>query len=133
MSFKVNKGLLHYFTLINDPVCQALLPWLSKFVRFDWSIIEPKTLPMRLFILCLLSLLLGATLHAQDADGFDLFGVLTKPYGNKCSLITLDTLADAKTLGDLRRQYPESWVAEYLEVIIRSECGGEVRVDRMQP
>lgn len=55
--------------------------------------------------------------------GFDVFGTQTNPYSDQYSIITLDTLAEAKTLGDMNRWYRASWVDSYIKVEIASTCG----------
>ncbi len=63
----------------------------------------------------------------SQAVGYDVFGTQTNPRRGPYSLLTLDTLQEAKTLKDINARYRPSWVATYLSVEIASNCQGMVK------
>lgn len=60
--------------------------------------------------------------------GYTVFGTQTNPYSVPgYSLITLDSLEEAKTLSDIHALYRSSWVARYIGVEIATTCQGVVK------
>ncbi|GJM34571.1 MAG: hypothetical protein DHS20C18_35720 [Saprospiraceae bacterium] len=59
--------------------------------------------------------------------GYDVFGTHTNPHIGPYSLITLDTLKEAKTLNDIHAMYRSFWVASYIAVEVSSTCKGIVK------
>ncbi|MEO0876526.1 MAG: TonB C-terminal domain-containing protein, partial [Bacteroidota bacterium] len=55
---------------------------------------------------------------------YELYGTQTNPYASLYSLITLDTLKDARTLKDIYANYRPDWVANYIEVVVKTTCNG---------
>ena len=74
----------------------------------------------------LVFLLLAFTGLSQPV-GYDVFGTLTHPFASPYSLVTHDTLKDARTLKDIYARYRSSWVANYISVAISSTCQGVVK------
>jgi len=72
-------------------------------------------------------LVLQAFWGFSQYHGFDVFGTQTNPYSDQYSIITLDTLAEAKTLSDINKWFRASWVARYITVEISSTCGDVVK------
>lgn len=80
---------------------------------------------MKNYLATLMVLLLTVSGYSQEI-GFTLFGTHTNPYSGPYSLITLDSLQDAKTLRDLYSHYRPSQVARYITVEISSACQGKI-------
>lgn len=72
-------------------------------------------------------MLLLAVMSFAQSTGFDIYGTSTNPYTGPYGLVTLDTLAEAKTLSDIHARYPASWVARYLSVELSSDCDGSIK------
>ncbi|MCB0650048.1 MAG: TonB family protein [Saprospiraceae bacterium] len=69
----------------------------------------------------LILLLLAFSGFSQEM-GYDVFGTKTNPYAGPYSILTLDTLKEAKTLSDINAKYRSSWVARYISVEVSSIC-----------
>jgi TonB family protein len=82
---------------------------------------------MKINLTTLLLLLLAFSGFSQEV-GYTVFGTQTNPYSVPgYSLITLDSLQDAKTLTDIHARYRSSWVASYIAVEVASTCQGVVK------
>ena len=73
--------------------------------------------------LILLFLLFNCSLFSQSKV-YELHGTQTNPYASLISLITLDTLQDARTLSDIYAKYRSNWVARYIKVEVTTTCNG---------
>ncbi|MEL6973433.1 MAG: hypothetical protein AAFO02_24975, partial [Bacteroidota bacterium] len=76
--------------------------------------------------LILLFLLFINSVFSQSTV-YELHGTQTNPYASLYSLITLDTLQDARTLKDIYAKYRPDWVAKYIEVVVKTNCNGVVK------
>lgn len=72
----------------------------------------------------LMLFLLAFSVFSQKI-GYEIYGTLTNPYAEPYSLLTLDTLKEARTLSDINTRYRSNWVARYIKVKVASICGEE--------
>lgn len=82
---------------------------------------------MKYFLSVIFLFVLNIPSWSQE-PGIEIFAAGADPFAEPYSLVTLDTLENAKTIKDIYRVFKSSWIQEYRSVKMEIENGKEKKV-----